>query len=129
MIKAWSDAAWEDFEYWLKQDKKTLNRILRLLKDIDRNGYEGIGKPERISGDLSAYWSRLSRNSKCDKYVKTTVLRLRMRWFFLYNNKNMNQPGLLSLSLAYAAETESSAVQHAWRSIAEYGAALCGVVS
>lgn len=58
MIKAWSEAAWEDFEYWLKQDKKTLNRILRLLKDIDRNGYEEIGKPERLSGDLSAYWSR-----------------------------------------------------------------------
>ncbi len=58
MIKAWSDAAWEDFEYWMKQDKKTLNRILRLLKDIDRNGCSGIGKPERLSGDLSAYWSR-----------------------------------------------------------------------
>ena len=33
-------------------------RILLLLKDIERNGYEGIGKPERLSGDLSAYWSR-----------------------------------------------------------------------
>jgi toxin YoeB len=29
-----------------------------LLKDIERNGYEGIGKPERLLGDLSAYWSR-----------------------------------------------------------------------
>lgn len=48
MIKSWSDAAWEDFEYWTKQDKKTLRRILQLLKDIDRNGYEGIGKPERL---------------------------------------------------------------------------------
>ena len=58
MIKAFTDAAWEDFEYWLKQDKKTFKRILQLLKDIDRNGYEGLGKPERLSGDLSAYWSR-----------------------------------------------------------------------
>ena len=58
MIKAWTDEAWEDFEYWLKQDKKTLKRILQLLKDIERNQYEGIGKPERLSGDLSAYWSR-----------------------------------------------------------------------
>ena len=49
MIKSWSDAAWEDFEYWTKQDKKTLKRILQLLKDIERNGYEGIGKPERLS--------------------------------------------------------------------------------
>lgn len=51
MIKSRSDAAWEDFEYWMRQDKKTLRRILQLLKDIDRNGYEGIGKPERLSGD------------------------------------------------------------------------------
>ena len=58
MIKSWSDAAWEDFEYWMKQDKKTLRRILQLLKDIDRNGYDGIGTPERLSGDLAAYWSR-----------------------------------------------------------------------
>lgn len=58
MIKAWSDYAWEEFEYWTKQDKKTLKRILQLLKDIDRNGYSGIGKPERLSGNLSAYWSR-----------------------------------------------------------------------
>jgi toxin YoeB len=59
MLKAWTDAAWEDFEYWTKkQDKKTLKRILQLLKDIDRNGYDGIGKPERLSGDLSSYWSR-----------------------------------------------------------------------
>ncbi len=48
MIKSWSDAAWEDFEYWMKQDKKTLKRILQLLKDIERNGYDGIGKPERL---------------------------------------------------------------------------------
>lgn len=35
----------EDFEYWTRQDRKVLKRILQLLKDIDRNGYEGIGKP------------------------------------------------------------------------------------
>lgn len=58
MINAWTDDTWEDFEYWMKQDKKTLHRILQLLKDIDRNLYEGIGKPERLNGDLSAYWSR-----------------------------------------------------------------------
>ena len=40
------------------QDRKTLKRILLLLQDIDRNGYAGIGKPERLSGDLSSYWSR-----------------------------------------------------------------------
>jgi toxin YoeB len=58
MFKSWSDEAWEDFEYWTRQDRKTLKRILLLLKDIDRNGYEGVGKPERLSGKFSAYWSR-----------------------------------------------------------------------
>lgn len=58
MLKAWTEEAWKDFEYWMQYDKKTLKRILLLLKDIERNGYEGLGKPERLSGDLSAYWSR-----------------------------------------------------------------------
>ena len=48
MKKIWFDEAWEDFEYWTKQDKKTMKRILQLLKDVDRNGYEGIGKPEPL---------------------------------------------------------------------------------
>ena len=58
MIKAWSDSAWEDFEFWLNNDKKTLRKILKLLKDIDRNKYNGIGKPEPLLGELSGYWSR-----------------------------------------------------------------------
>ena len=55
MIKAFSDDAWADFEYWTAQDRKTLRRILQLLRDIDRNGYEEIGKSERLRGDLSDY--------------------------------------------------------------------------
>lgn len=58
MIKAWTDDAWEDFEYWLKNDKKTLNKILKIIKDIDRNPYEGIGKPEPLKHNYSGYWSR-----------------------------------------------------------------------
>ena len=69
MIKAWSDEAWEEFCYWQMQDRKTLKRILELLKDIDRRGYEGIGKPERLTGDLSAYWSRRI-DEKTALYIK-----------------------------------------------------------
>lgn len=58
MTKAWTDDAWADFEYWTEQDRKTLRRIKELLKDIDRNGYKGKGKPEPLKGDLSGYWSR-----------------------------------------------------------------------
>jgi len=67
VIKAWTDDAWQDFEHWTKQDKKTLKRILKLIKDIDRNGYKGIGKPERLSGDLALYWSR--RIDDCNRLV------------------------------------------------------------
>lgn len=58
MIKAWTDDAWEDYIYWETQDKKTLKRIHKLLKDIDRNGNEGIGKPEPLLGNFAGYWSR-----------------------------------------------------------------------
>ena len=58
MIKVWDDVAWEDYVYWQTQDKKTLKKINMLLKDIDRNGYTGIGKPEPLVGDWAGYWSR-----------------------------------------------------------------------
>ena len=58
MIKVWSDHAWEDYVYWQTQDKKILKRINQLIKDIDRNGYEGIGKPEPLKYELQGYWSR-----------------------------------------------------------------------
>lgn len=55
MIKSWSDIALDDYIYWQTQDKKTLKRINTLIKDIDRNAYDGIGKPEPLLGDLSGY--------------------------------------------------------------------------
>jgi toxin YoeB len=58
MIKVWSDHAWEDYLCWQTQDKKILKRINQLIKDIDRNGYEGIGKPEPLKYELQGYWSR-----------------------------------------------------------------------
>ena len=58
MNKIWHDMAWEDYLFWQRQDKKTLKKINIILKDIDRNLYEGIGKPEPLKGDLSGLWSR-----------------------------------------------------------------------
>ncbi len=57
MRKIWHDKAWDDYVEWQNQDKKTLRKINRLLQDIDRNGYNCIGKPEPLSGDLAGYWS------------------------------------------------------------------------
>lgn len=59
MKKIWHDCAWEEYEYWRTQDKKTLKKINSLLKDIERNGeLSGIGKPEALKGELSGYYSR-----------------------------------------------------------------------
>jgi len=53
-----SENAWEDYLYWQNTDKKILKRINKLIKDIQRNKYEGIGKPEPLKHNLSGYWSR-----------------------------------------------------------------------
>lgn len=57
MIKLWHDTAWDDYLYWQTQDKRTIVRINTLVKDIERNGYSGIGKPEPLKGNLSGWWS------------------------------------------------------------------------
>jgi toxin YoeB len=57
MIKKWQDEAWEDYVHWQTQDRKILKRINKLLRDIERNGYDGIGKPEPLKGNLSGFWS------------------------------------------------------------------------
>ena len=54
----WEESAWEEYTEWQSQDKKTLKRINALIKDIQRNLFEGIGKPEALKGNLSGYWSR-----------------------------------------------------------------------
>lgn len=53
----WNEKAWAEYLYWHTQDKKTLNGIHNLLKDIDRNGYNCIGKPEPLKNELSGWWS------------------------------------------------------------------------
>jgi toxin YoeB len=56
--KKFTDEAWDDYQYWIENDKNILKRINRLIKDIDRNPYEGIGKPEPLKANLQGYWSR-----------------------------------------------------------------------
>lgn len=58
MKKIWDETAWADYLYWQTQDKKTLRKINNLIKDIERNGNSGIGKPEPLKNDLSGFWSR-----------------------------------------------------------------------
>jgi toxin YoeB len=50
--------AWDDYVYWQSQDKKTLKRINQLIRDLSREPFAGIGKPEPLRENLSGYWSR-----------------------------------------------------------------------
>lgn len=54
----WTDEAWKDYVYWQNQDKKTLKRINKIIEDIKRDPFKGIGKPEALREDLSGFWSR-----------------------------------------------------------------------
>lgn len=57
-ILQWDFDAWEDYLYWQSHDKKILKRINQLLKDISRNPFGGIGKPEPLKENLAGFWSR-----------------------------------------------------------------------
>lgn len=58
MKLVFAEHAWEDYLYWQKTDKKILNRINMLIKEIQRDPFHGIGKPEPLKHALSGYWSR-----------------------------------------------------------------------
>ena len=54
----WQENAWEDYLFWQKNDKQKLKRINQLIRDCQRNKFEGIGKPEPLKENLSGFWSR-----------------------------------------------------------------------
>ena len=58
MIKPWSELAWEDYLWWQTHDRKMLKRINQLIRDIERDPFSGIGKPESLRGNVSGMWSR-----------------------------------------------------------------------
>jgi toxin YoeB len=58
MKLVFSDEAWEDYLYWQKQDKKILERVNKLIQEIQREPFSGVGKPEPLKHALSGFWSR-----------------------------------------------------------------------
>jgi len=58
MNKIFSDISWEHYLYWQSEDKKILKNISEIIKDIERNGNERLGKPEPLKHELVGYWSR-----------------------------------------------------------------------
>ena len=58
MKLVFSENAWEDYLYWQKTERKVVLRINALIRDIQRDPSDGIGKPEALRHALSGYWSR-----------------------------------------------------------------------
>lgn len=58
MMLTWASPAWQDYLYWQSRDKKTLKRINTLIKDIQRQPFDGLGDPEPLRHQWSGYWSR-----------------------------------------------------------------------
>jgi len=55
---SWTGEAWESYLYWQTQDKRTLKRINKLIKETLREPFTGIGKPEPLKENLSGFYSR-----------------------------------------------------------------------
>ena len=54
----WTDESWEEYETWQSEDKKIIKKINTLIKDIKRDFFNGLGKPEPLKHELSGCWSR-----------------------------------------------------------------------
>lgn len=55
---SWAEEAWEDFQYWLDNDKTKARKLGRLIKECMRTPFAGTGKPEPLKGSYSGFWSR-----------------------------------------------------------------------
>jgi toxin YoeB len=51
-------AAFEDLAWWVERDRKQALKIIKLIQEVQRNPFQGIGKPEKLKHDLSGCWSR-----------------------------------------------------------------------
>ncbi len=76
--------AWEDYLYWQGNDPKTVTRINQLIKDIVRNPYDGIGKPEPLKHAFRGYWSRRidSEHRIVYKVIEGSILIAQLRYHY-----------------------------------------------
>jgi toxin YoeB len=58
MILKWSEQGWEDYLYWQQTYKKMIKRINKLIEDIKRHPFDGLGNPEPLKYNWSGFWSR-----------------------------------------------------------------------
>lgn len=75
MMVSWTEEAWQDYLYWQKTDKKTLQRINTLIKEIKNTPFKGIGKPEPLKHAFAEYWSRrINREHRIVYIIKDQTL-------------------------------------------------------
>ena len=53
-----SERAWEDYLYWQETDRRLVARINSLIREIQREPFSGMGKPEPLKHAFKGYWSR-----------------------------------------------------------------------
>ncbi|PCI21512.1 MAG: Txe/YoeB family addiction module toxin [Piscirickettsiaceae bacterium] len=81
-----SSKAWDNYLYWQKTDKAMVKRINALIKDIHRNPFDGIGKPEPLKHGLSGYWSRRINDEHriVYKVAEDNLLIAQLRYHYKY---------------------------------------------
>lgn len=84
MIVAWAEHAWEDYLYWQINNKKILQRINSLIKDVIRHPFVGIGEPEPLKHNWLGYWSRrIDREHRLIyKYASETLTIAQCRYHY-----------------------------------------------
>ena len=79
-----SEQAWEDYQFWVVNDRKTLKRINQLIRDTARDPFRGVGKPEPLRHLLKSYWSRRineeHRMVYCEKENQLMLAQLRYHY-------------------------------------------------
>lgn len=84
MKLVFSERAWDDYLHWQATDRKVLSRINTLIREITREPYSGMGKPEPLRHALAGYWSRRidSEHRIVYKITGDTVLIAQVRYHY-----------------------------------------------
>lgn len=73
----WAPGAWQDYLYWSRTDVRLRDKINRLIDDIQRHPFTGLGKPEPLKQNLRGFWSRrVTREHRLVYRVESGVLQI-----------------------------------------------------
>ena len=84
MKLVFADEAWEDYLYWQKTDRRMVDRINKLIRETQRDPFEGVGKPEPLKHALSGFWSRriTDEHRMVYKMVDGALLLAQLRYHY-----------------------------------------------